>query len=219
MNTLLAQMPSHRYRYGLVYSDPIKDPIPVDTFNQVARHFPRVDLLAYVAANDHYKRANANGYGHGRALPEDIAAVNKKIALIREPHTAHQWTFILWSDWTKLPEWRKRGFHRIDEGAGRRILRRVALTKAELHEQENTPLPLDNGLPYRSYREYLRHPRFLKVRTEVFDRAGGKCERCGIRPPTEPHHLRYPPWGTFDVPENLVAICHQCHCDAHGKAS
>lgn len=79
--------------------------------------------------------------------------------------------------------------------------------------------PRPDDAPYRGYREYLRHPRFLEVRAEVFRRAGGSCERCQCRPPTEPHHLRYPPWGAFDVPENLIAVCHPCHCDIHGKAS
>ncbi len=73
--------------------------------------------------------------------------------------------------------------------------------------------------PYRTYAEYLRHPRFLAVRSVAFDRAGGKCERCHDRPPTEPHHLRYPPWGAFDVPTNLLVVCHRCHCDIHGKAN
>lgn len=72
---------------------------------------------------------------------------------------------------------------------------------------------------YASYKEYLRHPRFLAVREVVFQRAAGLYERCGLRPPTEPHHLQYPPWGTFDVPENLLAVCHACHCVLHGKES
>lgn len=72
--------------------------------------------------------------------------------------------------------------------------------------------------PYRSYAEYLRHPRFLAVRDAVFQRAAERCERCEVRTPTEPHHLRYPPWGAFDVPENMIAICHPCHCEIHGKA-
>lgn len=80
-------------------------------------------------------------------------------------------------------------------------------------------LPRPDDLPYRGYREYLRHPRFLEIRAEVFERAAGLCEQCGLRPPTEPHHLRYPPWGTFDVPENMIAVCHSCHCDIHGKAA
>lgn len=71
--------------------------------------------------------------------------------------------------------------------------------------------------PYRTYREYLRHPRFRAIRRRVFARAGGWCERCKTRWPTEPHHLRYPPWGEFDVPENMIAVCHRCHCEIHGK--
>ncbi len=70
---------------------------------------------------------------------------------------------------------------------------------------------------YSTYAEYLRHPKFRAIRSEVFKRAGGICERCKLRPPTEPHHLKYPPWGEFDVPANLLAVCHQCHCKIHGK--
>jgi hypothetical protein len=77
------------------------------------------------------------------------------------------------------------------------------------------PAPGDHA--YRSYAEYLRHPRFLEIRAQVFTRAAGRCERCRQCPPTEPHHLRYPPWGSFDIPENLIAVCHQCHCEIHGK--
>lgn len=72
---------------------------------------------------------------------------------------------------------------------------------------------------YATYAEYLRHPRFRAVRRQVIERAGGICERCRSRPVTEVHHVRYPPWGTFDVPENLIAICHPCHCKEHGKPS
>lgn len=78
--------------------------------------------------------------------------------------------------------------------------------------------PAPGDAPYRTYREYLRHPRFLAVRAQAFKRAGGWCERCGLSPPTEPHHLHYPPWGAFDVPENIIAVCHRCHCEIHGKA-
>lgn len=71
--------------------------------------------------------------------------------------------------------------------------------------------------PYRTYDEYLRHPKYRAVRAVAFKRAAGRCERCKRRPPTEAHHLRYPPWGTFDVAGNLLVICHQCHCEIHGK--
>lgn len=71
--------------------------------------------------------------------------------------------------------------------------------------------------PYRSYSEYLKHPKFLAVRAIVMQRNGGTCEYCNLRRATEPHHLRYPKWGTFDVPENMIAVCHRCHCEIHGK--
>lgn len=79
--------------------------------------------------------------------------------------------------------------------------------------------PRPGDAPYRTYAEYLAHPRFLAVRAVAFARAAGRCERCQRRPPKDPHHLRYPPWGAFDVAENLIAICHECHCEIHGKAS
>lgn len=202
------------WRFGLVYSDPINDPIPVATFNLIAARLPRVDLLSYVSATNQYKRANANGAGHGRRLAEDVQAVNKRYALIREPRRAEQYTFILWSNWDQLFDWKREGFYRLDSGRGQEILTVADNTIKELHDKRNTPLPLP---PYRTYAEYLKHPRFLAIRAQVFERAGGVCERCGERPPTEPHHLSYPPWGTFDVAENLVAVCHPCHCRAHGK--
>lgn len=46
--------------------------------------------------------------------------------------------------------------------------------------------------------------------------AGWLCQRCGKARATQVHHLRYPPWGTFDVVENLQPICYRCHCETHG---
>ena len=70
---------------------------------------------------------------------------------------------------------------------------------------------------YQTYAEYLRHPVFLAARAVVMIRARGTCERCESTPATEPHHLRYPPWGTFDVPEHMIAVCHGCHCELEGQ--
>jgi hypothetical protein len=206
----LAVNGAQRNRFGLVYADPIRDEIPVALFNSAAARLPRVDLLSYVSATQYKRRGRVR-------LAEHVRAVGKKHALIRAPREKWQFTFILWSDWGELPEWNQRGFYRLDSERGRQILDQLNLTAREWKEKANTPLPLEP--PYRSYAEYLKHPEFLKVRAEVFARAAGTCERCGQRPPTEPHHLRYPPWGTFDVPGNLLAICHLCHCEIHGKAT
>lgn len=139
MKAWLAANGHQEHRYGLVYSDPIGDPIPVQAFNEVARYIPRVDLLAYVIANDQYKRANGGGALRGR-VADDIAAVNKKHVLIRHESTAHQFTFILWTNWTEFPAWTARGFYPLTTPAGQAALDRITYTKAELAGRFNTPL-------------------------------------------------------------------------------
>jgi hypothetical protein len=132
-----------QYRYGLVYSDPIEGPIPVETLNLIAERLPRVDLLAYVSATNQYKRANANGQGHGRRLKEDVYAVNKEYRLIRAPRQAQQYTFILWSNWDRLFDWKREGFYLLGEsGYGQELLTVMDNTRTELHDKRNTPLPL-----------------------------------------------------------------------------
>jgi len=72
-------------------------------------------------------------------------------------------------------------------------------------------------MSYSTYAEYLRHPRFRAVRAVAMERDRYTCQRCKAARATEVHHLKYPPWGTFDVPENLVSVCHHCHCIIEGK--
>lgn len=125
-------------RYGLVYSDPIRDEIPHGLLNQAAAKFPKVDLLSYVSATQYKRR---RGVDPSRPLISDhIAAVNKKVVLIREPIGAWQWTFVLWSNWVNFPEWRKRGFYRLDSDKGQRVLDQLDLTKKEWDGASNTAL-------------------------------------------------------------------------------
>lgn len=72
---------------------------------------------------------------------------------------------------------------------------------------------------YHSYSDYLNHPRFLWVRAMVMARDSDTCRVCKTSPATEVHHRWYPAWGAFDLPENLIAICHPCHCRIEGKES
>lgn len=71
--------------------------------------------------------------------------------------------------------------------------------------------------PYSSYAEYLRHPTFRAIRADAMKLAEWTCQRCHNAKATQVHHLRYPPWGTFDVVENLLPVCYPCHCAIHGK--
>jgi hypothetical protein len=136
----LAAQPRQSQRLGLVYSDPINDEIPHDLLNAAAQKFPKVDLLSYVAATQYKRR---RGTDPTRPyLADHIAAVDKRVVLVREPLGAWHWTFILWTNWADLKEWRRRGFYRLDSRDGERVLDRLNLSKREAHEAANTPLPL-----------------------------------------------------------------------------
>lgn len=79
---------------------------------------------------------------------------------------------------------------------------------------------------YKTYSEYLRHPKFRAVVQKCIERSNGRCEAeidwhddgpvlCNKEAPLEPHHVVYPEWGQFDVPENIQMICRECHENAH----
>lgn len=70
-------------------------------------------------------------------------------------------------------------------------------------------------MTYTTYAEYLETPEFRRVKAIVRRRSGGTCEDCGKRKATEPHHVRYCKWGEFDTADNLVDLCHACHCERH----
>ena len=66
------------------------------------------------------------------------------------------------------------------------------------------------------YRNYLRSDQWASLRKLVLDRASGQCELCGVRPPQDVHHIRYPKRFDDDHPDNLLALCGKCHEKQHG---
>ncbi len=127
-------------RFGLVYADPIGKEIPVGMLCAVARALPKADILAYVSGTAYKRR---NGVRPGPRLLDDIAAIQqagKSTVLIRKPSGRQQWTFVLWSNWVKLPEWHRRGFHRLDTETGRGIAEYINYSREELFERNNAPL-------------------------------------------------------------------------------
>jgi 5-methylcytosine-specific restriction endonuclease McrA len=67
----------------------------------------------------------------------------------------------------------------------------------------------------REYQQYLRSDGWKQRRQVALDRAAGFCEDCGARESFEVHHLTYKRKGN-ERPEDLVAVCRQCHKERHG---
>jgi hypothetical protein len=137
---------------------------------------------------------------------------------VSEPNGSWGWIFAIGTNWEPLPKkFSDAGIklYPAFSEAGKAIRDTLGLTKSQ-RRTNHGQIPLWSE--YSSYEQYLRHPNYLAVRAEALKRANGLCECCG-KPASEVHHLRYPPWGEFDIVENLLAICHQCHCWIEGKQS
>jgi hypothetical protein len=66
--------------------------------------------------------------------------------------------------------------------------------------------------PY-DYQAKLKHPKWQRVRLQVFERAGFKCECCGDSESTlHVHHLVYSKGDPWDAPmDTLECLCEVCH--------
>ena len=61
--------------------------------------------------------------------------------------------------------------------------------------------------------------KFISEATLDAFRTPGRCEVCGKYGPREPHHVFARGRGNasrMDIPENLLAVCVECHASIHG---
>lgn len=198
---------------GMIYTDPNGLP-DFDLLAAVSRlpGCEKMDVLIRYTACAHKRNLRVKP----ERLVECLGRINKKHWMVREIERGDrwQWTFLLGMNWCGMKDWKRAGFYWAHSDDGQTILERLNYTNSELAERRQPQLPA-----YRTYEEYLATPEFQAIKAEVWRRCNGMCERCGKRPAVDPHHLRYPKWGTVDVPENITALCRQCHCEAHGKGA
>ena len=65
------------------------------------------------------------------------------------------------------------------------------------------------------YDEYLLTPHWDRIRKDAYRRAGHACDRCGRSDVAlHAHHLNYDKRGE-EEPEDVVAVCPECHADDH----
>jgi len=67
------------------------------------------------------------------------------------------------------------------------------------------------------YAEYLKTERWQYFRAEAMSRARNKCQMCS-KTATQVHHNNYSRVGR-ENPEDLIALCGQCHAKHHGKVA
>jgi 5-methylcytosine-specific restriction endonuclease McrA len=58
---------------------------------------------------------------------------------------------------------------------------------------------------------------YRKLRIEVLERDGWRCQYCGSSDRLEVHHLRSRGRRGDDTGENLITLCADCHSDIHQK--
>lgn len=68
------------------------------------------------------------------------------------------------------------------------------------------------------YKRYIRSLRWKRKRKAIILRAGGLCEVCGVEAPLSVHHWHYRTLGN-ERPEDLVALCEDCHEVADRKVA
>ncbi|MBA2704624.1 MAG: hypothetical protein H0U60_12335 [Blastocatellia bacterium] len=128
---------------GLIYADPNGTELneEIETALKITKAFPRMDVLLHMSATT-IKRCRTV---FGRpSFVERLEVLKKRHLLIREPCTAHQWTFALLTNWAGFPDWASHGFHSSTSPTGSAVLERLNLTTEE-RRRKNAP-PAQEGL-------------------------------------------------------------------------
>ena len=56
-----------------------------------------------------------------------------------------------------------------------------------------------------------------ETRKDIYRREGYQCAVCGSNRQLEIHHVIKRSRGGSNNPQNLVCLCHLCHCQVHGE--
>lgn len=186
---LLKRLPNPKYNLGMIYSDPngISD---FALLSEASKYADRIDILLRYPAS----AAKRNG----KRLDDLLVEIKKAHWLVRKPLTSDKWqaTLLFGTNYLDYKAWKAHRFYPTNSPEGLDIFKRLNFTNKELDEMnqlklwENTP------------------------RQKAIHRSKNICELCDERKVTEVHHLSYRP---IESPDDLIAICHECHCIQHGK--
>jgi 5-methylcytosine-specific restriction endonuclease McrA len=67
----------------------------------------------------------------------------------------------------------------------------------------------------RKPRLRLNPDSYRRLRTDVLERDGWRCQNCGTSESLQVHHIRSRSALGHDAAENLITLCPDCHSQAH----
>lgn len=122
--------------YGMIYHDPNGEP-SFDLLAEVSKS-PSIrimDIMISVGAclikRKRGEEKSRKGYTDIVRFNDGISTINKTTWIIRKPQGSKQWTFAIGSNWSNFPDWKKRGFYRLDSEMGQAILHELTYTDEE----------------------------------------------------------------------------------------
>jgi 5-methylcytosine-specific restriction endonuclease McrA len=63
----------------------------------------------------------------------------------------------------------------------------------------------------------LSSEHYAKLRREILERDGWRCQKCGSSKNLEVHHMRHRSALGDDAQPNLITLCRKCHQILHGS--
>jgi 5-methylcytosine-specific restriction protein A len=72
-----------------------------------------------------------------------------------------------------------------------------------------------NTIRHRKPRRTLNPDAYRKLRMNVLERDGWRCQSCGISESLQVHHIRSRSALGDDTAENLITLCADCHDRLH----
>ncbi len=134
----LGSKPYNDKRYGLMFADPNGGHPDWESIGKFFQHnnHRSIDVLLYLSATG-IKRVSCSMNGLPR-LMDGMNAIGKQHWLVRRPADAHQWTFLVGTNWADFPDWKRKGFYSVQDRIGKNILDRLHYTARE-YKAEKEP--------------------------------------------------------------------------------
>lgn len=129
------------FMQGLVYYDPTAWAMDeFDALAMVQELAPRVDLAMNISATTAKRCFNADHCPDARDLLDIVRRTGKPYWRLRAVPGFQQWTILLGTSWKEFPDWRSKGFVRLESPEGQATFAKLYYTNEQLRQLDQLPL-------------------------------------------------------------------------------